>query len=898
MKSLKQLLKIYTQTKRFLQVKKPKFFGTKNIFKLKAFKHSIIKKNKKAAILVVAMLIIASSSIFVFDVFSQQSGSRVLDMSLSAENYDAVTNTFYDRSGNDNHSDYINNVNFVDGRYGSIDGAMSFDENANSGTGEYVEVGNIENFSNEEITSMAWIKPNASSDARAPITRIDRFYLQHYSNDRLATYWYGWNKPGYHTSSVDSVPVGVWTHVAVTWDQANGVTFYINGEKDNQISNSGTGDDIGWIKIGQENSSRRYDGLIEDIKVYNRSLSQEEIQNIYNSSQPMVSGSNLNKGLVGHWSMDEDDFIEGTENLAPYTDYSDRNYNEVYNASCWGGDGATIEYFDSGGYNDMPYKKLIKTDAGTGGCYHNNSQYFDIENNTTYIISAYIKANRNQSFNGHVLNINRPSDNRYKTSSGFDVTTEWQRYYWVYNSSSDDAGTYQAKHIIYIDDNLPLEVYWSGFQIEEKSDITPYVNGTRVGTLTEKTPYSNHGDTGIEQSFSFNEDRFGKEGGAMSFNGIDNVATAGNIIDNNFDAYTVSLWAKPNNIRTSEHDMLISDVGGHWWYVSINGTKWFYRNDETGDIWSNDNVQENEWYHIVINNDGYDATMYINGEQQGTVGNGSGFEDSVFSLEIGKYSASYPLWDGLIDDVKIYNRILSEAEIQSLYDSYEPKISAGSLNKGLILDMPLTLKYTKDETSGSEIMTDKTPYSNDGQNYGATISEEGADFDGVDDYLKISHDASLNTQEEITISSWFLTRTNSSGHMNIIGKKYSTAWELNIVNNDLYFNVNIGGNFYSYFLRKDDIVTENTWNHALFTYNSNDGVAKLYFNNVLVDSRNVAGLIGVNTHEVEIGHRESSLLWNGKISNVRIYNRALSETEVKSLYDKGRSSSGMIMHEE
>ncbi|GAH94236.1 unnamed protein product, partial [marine sediment metagenome] len=53
------------------------------------------------------------------------------------------------------------------------------------------------------------------------------------------------------------------------------------------------------------------------------------------------------------------------------------------------------------------------------------------------------------------------------------------------------------------------------------------------------------------------------------------------------------------------------------------------------------------------------------------------------------------------------------------------KLMTGSLYKGLIFDMPLKIRYTKEETPGSEIMTDRTPYSNDGQNYGAVV---GADY--------------------------------------------------------------------------------------------------------------------------------------------------------------------------
>jgi len=220
-----------------------------------------------------------------------------------------------DSSFNTNSGILQNGPTWTDGRYGQ---ALDFDESGGNGEGEYVDINSLSNLNNqEEITSMAWVKPKPSSDDRAPITRIDRFYFQHYSDDRLATYWYGWNDAGYHYSSQDSVPTGQWTHVAVTWDQESGVIFYINGEKDNQISNSGIGDSTNWLKIGQESSSRRFNGIIDDVRVYDQALSEDEIRGIYESTQHKVNVSQNNKltdGLVGMWSFDGPDLSGSTAN--------------------------------------------------------------------------------------------------------------------------------------------------------------------------------------------------------------------------------------------------------------------------------------------------------------------------------------------------------------------------------------------------------------------------------------------------------------------------------------------------------------------------------------------------------------------------------------------------------
>jgi hypothetical protein len=675
----------------------------------------------------------------------------------------------------------------------------------------------------------------------------------------------------------------------------------------------------------------------------------------YKVNLGQFQGSTLNKGLVGYWSMDEDEYVEGTENIlnnptgqsvsnsspGSYQPGWDINLHsdaiQVYNWASGYNGGVTSAstgyhakwvYEGIEGDNDPCIKFIDRNDLyGLGHRWLGISQSLGTPSSKGWSVGDeitiswwqktdvsnkgarpglyhHLKSTGSYAFESNIATINSTKINQWEqlhftTTIGSDWDLEQNMILYVYGHS----GSYGTLWV----DNV---------QVAKKDHVTPFTDGIRYGRLTEKTPYSNHGDSGIEQSFSFSEDRAGNAGGAMNFNG-DQPSSANETNPQYVQIpaserlrpktqWTVSAWINPSTLPQTSNGAGIFDYGSNN-MISVQAYSSGVRVN-IGAVWtvlyapfSAVGAEAGEFIHVTTVYDNStatgDARLYYNGQ---LVDSSSGLAESVShtnSAWIGRRKDHLRhSFKGDIDDVKLYNRALSESEIQSLYDSYKPKISAGSLNKGLILDMPLTLKYTKNETSGSEIMTDKTPYSNDGQNYGATISEEGADFDGVDDYLKISHEASLNTQEEITISSWFLTRTNSSGHMNIIGKQYSTAWELNIVNNDLYFNVNIGGNYYSYFLRKDDIVTENTWNHALFTYNSNDGVAKLYFNNVLVDSRNITGLLGINNQDIEIGHRGSSLFWNGKISNVRIYNRALSETEIKSLYDKGRdTSSGMTI---
>ena len=81
------------------------------------------------------------------------------------------------------------------------------------------------------------------------------------------------------------VTLGVWQHVAVVADGATG-TFYVNGK------NAGSGaltqlpiDTTISFVIGEVGSfaGRNFNGLIDEVRVYNRALSASEVLNLYQS---------------------------------------------------------------------------------------------------------------------------------------------------------------------------------------------------------------------------------------------------------------------------------------------------------------------------------------------------------------------------------------------------------------------------------------------------------------------------------------------------------------------------------------------------------------------------------------------------------------------------------------
>jgi hypothetical protein len=78
---------------------------------------------------------------------------------------------------------------------------------------------------------------------------------------------------------------------------------------------------------------------------------------------------------------------------------------------------------------------------------------------------------------------------------------------------------------------------------------------------------------------------------------------------------------------------------------------------------------DNQWYYVAFTRDGVgNWSLYVNGA---AISHGTGFTNSVgtsTNWQIGVMRGGGSNWFGSIDDVRIYNRALSAAEISAMYN--------------------------------------------------------------------------------------------------------------------------------------------------------------------------------------------------------------------------------------
>lgn len=165
----------------------------------------------------------------------------------------------------------------------------------------------------------------------------------------------------------------------------------------------------------------------------------------------------------------------------------------------------------------------------------------------------------------------------------------------------------------------------------------------------------------------------GKMGSAASFNGTSNFVgslqsfglTGGN-------AMSVSAWINPTNVSANfialqNGPFLFSLIGGKLRGAVYSGGVWTYA---TGSI----SIPVNQWSFVSMTYDGAKIRVFVNG-QFDTEAAVAGALASAGCPEIGRYNTGVcgtgvlSYFGGLLDEVKIYKRALSVAEVKALYDA-------------------------------------------------------------------------------------------------------------------------------------------------------------------------------------------------------------------------------------
>jgi len=168
----------------------------------------------------------------------------------------------------------------------------------------------------------------------------------------------------------------------------------------------------------------------------------------------------------------------------------------------------------------------------------------------------------------------------------------------------------------------------------------------------------------------------GRRGSALSFDGVDDYASVvSNLLFGTGD-FTVIAWAKANKLNAPQTIVGKSTL---WdddrWELRLQSTNyWGFLLYDAGILRcpsSLATVQTGVWVHLTGVREGDAIRFYINGSLQASA---TGVSACSFSgsnpCSVGNASFGSPeYFDGVIDEVRIYNRALNAAEVKRLYES-------------------------------------------------------------------------------------------------------------------------------------------------------------------------------------------------------------------------------------
>jgi hypothetical protein len=549
------------------------------------------------------------------------------------------------------------------------------------GVNDLLKINDNSNLNPSYLTISSWIKPTLIGGDYQEIVRkfnttSNRQYDLAYSNlnkrVELSLSFNGVNTNVSINTGTNSITESKWYHIIATFNGSDSIIYLDSLNKSSNHLEGSIFNGVGPLGIGCNaisSSDRVFNGTIDDVQIYNRALSPEEVVALYNSSLTYHNFTDLSDGNYTYKAYAQD--IAGNLNL---TEQRILTIDTVAPSSL-----AIIVPLNNSNYNSSSVEFNVSSNEALSWCGLSidaeanetmtafNTTYYNYTNSTMTQGYHNIRITCNDTSNNYASNItqNILVDIIYPDIS-YDATTSGNlssvRDLIVNISTSDINDNYVVNNL----DNSV--VGWWRFE-GNYFDEMGLNNGTGSGNPTNTSA--------------------GKFGKGVVFDGKDdviNVVHSSSIDVTNY--WTISAWVK-RDVNNIQHSIVekYDWTGGRGSFVlritsgnklqagTINGTT-------TVNVCSStSNIDAGTWYFVSATYN-YSASdnkntinCYVNGISQRNVTASGGIPSSSLPLRIGALgntgTASY--FNGSIDDVIIFNRSLSASEISSLYNASATK---------------------------------------------------------------------------------------------------------------------------------------------------------------------------------------------------------------------------------
>jgi len=651
-------------------------------------------------------------------------------------------------------------------------------------TDDYVEV-NTAIISDYPFTASVWAKTESATNQDDLISLADSsvenvFYSLEINAAGYAAFDLLDGGSSDNTASTTAINDTNWHHIVGVFTSSTERYLYVDGI---QVASSTTSISLNsgvdrW-HIGQRadsTPSNNYDGLIDEVAIYNSALTQDQIKLLYNQTSAAVWGAtSTNSSDVGTWSSTNEYCPpgQGSSCTAPIAEWK---FDEKVNTSAYD----TSENNNTGTLTNGPEWRhageckhgaclffdgasgLDQNDIVNAGTDNSIDNIFDGggtvsawvypqsegEDSSGMIIEKGLSSDgwfiQVQPGTGNTVDLNMraafsdPGNSQWRVDNILNLN-EWSHIVIIYDddSASNDptfyvngieqtldldsnmAGSYDSDESadLSIGSRLPgtdhtfdglidqvrmydyertaSQIAWEynrggpigHWQLDECSGNTAYDigNGGNNGTITigsggtqDEAGTCLSGDT----SHAWNNGTTGKVNYSLNFDGNDDYISIGDIDTLEVPSegkLTIAAWV--NRDTFNSHDVIYSKtsditsgaVDRLVFYISAGDGLVFIIGDGGNSHLhvSNREITQSGWYHVVVVFENTDeSTFYVNGVADDS-GLGAGFSqamDNSDAVVIGAESdGGYP-FSGQIDDIRVYNYVLTQEQIRDIYN--------------------------------------------------------------------------------------------------------------------------------------------------------------------------------------------------------------------------------------
>ncbi len=234
------------------------------------------------------------------------------------------------------------------------------------------------------------------------------------------------------------------------------------------------------------------------------------------------------------------------------------------------------------------------------------------------------------------------------------------------------------------------ETYYSGEQGTGGCSWPPIdpnlTNWWKLDETSGETAYDSAGDS----DGTFNGDdpcwTDGLIGGAVDFDGVNDYFSVSSLNTeySNGSVFTVAGWFK------TDQSTGIQTIVGQWsqsweagqeyfgWQVLVENNKikarFAYNGITITDITGTSDVNDGQWHQFAMVHNGTSVAVYVDGQPENSGTANFSVYNTKFRIGDGSYVFGYPPtlkggpFNGIIDDVMIFDKVLSAGEVEQLYD--------------------------------------------------------------------------------------------------------------------------------------------------------------------------------------------------------------------------------------